>query len=526
MKDFEIAIAALTSIILFIFGLESFSKELQKISGDSFRKALGKITKIPMIGVLLGAVITSIIQSSSATSVIAIGLVNAGVLSFKNSLGIILGANVGTTVTAQLIAFKLTNFAPYIIILGFILSFIKSKYSIFAKSLFYFGFVFFTLNLISNTLAPLKDDLRVVEFLTTSQGPMLGIFIGFLITAIVQSSSVTTGLAIIFTQQGLMSIDNAIPILMGANVGTTVTALFSIINMDIAAKKSAFAHLIFNIGGVVLFLPILYFNPEILKWGSKPEITLANFHLLFNLSTSIFFLILINPFEKLIHKVLGEGKMEFERIDFSFLSDKEMDYHEKIELIKEKETQLFDFIQENYSNITLSIESNYKTIYDVSKRRIEYVEFIKKDIMKNLAISINDINDDEGIQKYVDIITRFEYLFQIHDSVESHLEIKESLENAYIEISGDLLMYLRELTSNFLSFFEKAQDNLLHKKDKDLLKDDLGQLQIHLNNFHKNILKVMIQENRNDAAILFNIVTASQRLKDKIYTYFKLYIQT
>lgn len=101
MKDFEIAIAALTSIILFIFGLESFSKELQKISGDSFRIVLGKITNIPIIGVLLGAIITSIIQSSSATSVIAIGLVNAGVLSFKNSLGIILGANAGTTVTAS-----------------------------------------------------------------------------------------------------------------------------------------------------------------------------------------------------------------------------------------------------------------------------------------------------------------------------------------------------------------------------------------------------------------------------------------
>lgn len=526
MKDFEIAIAALTSVILFIFGLESFSKELQKISGDSFRKVLGKITNIPIIGVLLGAIITSIIQSSSATSVIAIGLVNAGVLSFKNSLGIILGANVGTTVTAQLIAFKLTNFAPYIIIIGFLLSFVKSKYSVFAKSLFYFGFVFFTLNLISSTLAPLKDDIRVVEFLTTSQGPMLGILIGFLVTAIVQSSSVTTGLAIIFTQQGLMSIDNAIPILMGANIGTTITALFSIINMDIAAKKSAFAHLIFNVGGVLLFLPLVYLNKDVLIWGSSPEVSLANFHFIFNVSTSLFFLVLINPFEKLIHKALGEGKMDFSRIDFSFLSNKEINYEEKLEVIKEKEKQLFDFIQENYSSITLSIESNYKTIYEVSKRRIEYIEFIKKDIMKNLAFSINEINDDEGIQKYIDTITRFEYLFQIHDSVESHLEIKESLEASYIELSGDMLMYLRELTSNFLLFFEKTQENLQTKKDKSLMKDDLAQLQIHLNTFHKNILKIMIQENRNDAAILFNIVTASQRLKDKIYTYFKLHTQT
>jgi phosphate:Na+ symporter len=142
MPDFQIALAAVTAIILFIFGLEHFSRELQKISGERFRHFLGRVTSYPIIGLFIGAIITSIIQSSSATSVIAIGLVNAGVISFKNSLGIIFGANIGTTVTAQLIAFKLTNFAPYFIVLGFVLSLFKTKFSFIGKSLFYFGFVF------------------------------------------------------------------------------------------------------------------------------------------------------------------------------------------------------------------------------------------------------------------------------------------------------------------------------------------------------------------------------------------------
>ena len=130
MKDFQIILAAITSIILFIFGLENFSKEVQKITGEKFRNFLANATRFPFVGVIIGAVVTAIIQSSSATSVIAISLVNAGILSFKNSIGIIFGANVGTTITAQLVAFKLTAFAPAFIILGFILSFIRSKYYI------------------------------------------------------------------------------------------------------------------------------------------------------------------------------------------------------------------------------------------------------------------------------------------------------------------------------------------------------------------------------------------------------------
>jgi phosphate:Na+ symporter len=258
MKDFQIIVAAATSIILFVFGLENFSKEIQKISGESFRKFLASATKYTSLGILIGAVVTAFIQSSSATSIIAISLVNAGVLSFKNSVGIILGSNIGTTVTAQLVAFKLTAFAPAFIILGFLLNFIKSKYSVFAKSLFYFGFVFFTLNLISSTLVPLQNDERLIGYLSANHSPLFGVIIGFLITALVQSSSVTTGLAIIFTQQGLMSLENAIPVLMGANIGTTVTALISIINMDIAAKKTALAHFIFNLGGVLIFLPLVW----------------------------------------------------------------------------------------------------------------------------------------------------------------------------------------------------------------------------------------------------------------------------
>ena len=276
MDHLHILMAGVTSIILFIFGLEHFSKEIEQISGDKFRRSLSKATSIPLLGAAIGALVTAVIQSSSATSVIAISLVNAGVLSFKNSVGIIFGANVGTTVTAQLVAFKLTSFAPVFIILGFLLSLTKSRLSIFGKSVFYFGFVFFSLNLISAALQPLQNEPELIQYLTQPQSPYLAILVGCLFTAIVQSSSVTTGLVIVFAQQGLISLENAVPIMMGANVGTTATALLAMLNTDLAAKKTAFSHFLFNVGGVLLFLPLLLiFGGRLNELELEPAMALA-----------------------------------------------------------------------------------------------------------------------------------------------------------------------------------------------------------------------------------------------------------
>jgi phosphate:Na+ symporter len=157
METLSILMTGLTAIVLFVFGLENFSREIERISGEHFRKSLSNATQWPLVGVLIGALVTAVIQSSSATSVISISLVNAGVLSFKNSVGIIFGSNIGTTVTAQLVAFKLTNFAPLLIIIGFFLTIVRSRFSIFGKTIFYFGFVFFSLNLIASSLEPFQN---------------------------------------------------------------------------------------------------------------------------------------------------------------------------------------------------------------------------------------------------------------------------------------------------------------------------------------------------------------------------------
>ncbi|MFG1492791.1 Na/Pi symporter [Halobacteriovorax sp. ZH4_bin.1] len=518
MKDFQIILAAISSVILFVFGLENFSKEVQNITGEKFRKFLGSATMYPVVGLLIGAIITALIQSSSATSVIAISLVNAGVMSFKNSVGIIFGANVGTTVTAQLVAFKLTAFAPVFIIIGFLLSFTRSRYAIFGKTLFYFGFVFFSLNLISSALSPLQTDARLIEFLTRSHNPLLGVLVGAVITAVVQSSSVTTGLAIIFTQQGLMSLDNAIPILMGSNLGTTVTALISIINMDIAAKKTALAHFLFNLGGVLIFLPIVIF------WGDRmplmsdvPAIALANFHLIFNVTTSFIFVIFLTPFTALIDRMLGEGKMDFERIALGL--KEESDFSEIEKNLMDDLEKTFQFVQENYNLVTLSIETNYKGIYEAAKKRIDYMDFLKAELLGFFSKFISKCNNEEEVDRIVNIMAMYEYIFQMHDSVKDITSVKVSMDNNYIELKSDVLMIVREIASSTLSVFDYISND--GQKEKDLKKVSQD-FQRNLEGFGKKVFTLMAKPERNDAGAIMHLLTYSQRLKDKLMNYYHL----
>jgi phosphate:Na+ symporter len=522
MENIPILMAGITAIILFIFGLENFSREIQQISGEKFRKSLARATKIPLVGLLLGALVTAVIQSSSATSVIAVGLVNAGVLSFKNSVGIIFGANVGTTVTAQLVAFKLTAFAPLLIIIGFFLSLLRTRYSIFGKSIFYIGFVFFSLNLISSSLQPLQQSPELVDYLTRPQSPFFAILVGCLFTAIVQSSSVTTGLAIILAQQGLLSLENAVPIIMGANIGTTATVLFTIFNMDLAAKKSALSHLLFNVCGVLLFLPLfLLYGERLNQIESDPAIALANIHLVFNVATSLLFIVFLNPFVRLIDMMLGEGKMDFKRLDIpSYNADTDFQSL-KLEL-RHNLSDLLAFLQENYNLVTLSIESNYRSVYEASARRIDYVNFLKKEYMGYFSKTVATVTDESESRQLLGLIAQFDYLFQIHDSIDDLFNAKLTMNKQYIELKSDILLMVRELSSQTLVLFDDINKQLVEGRALNITEKS-RELQATLNKINRELLSLLAHPDRRDAGALSNFITYSRRLTDKLLNFVALH---
>jgi phosphate:Na+ symporter len=311
MLNLDLLIGIATGVILFLYGIDAFSREIKAIAGEDLRKILALWTKRAPYGMALGAIVTAFIQSSTATSVLTVSLVNSAIINFRQSIGIMLGTNIGTTVTAFLVAYKLTSIGPWFIVFGFLLSIVRVKYSFFGKALFYFGLVFFALSQLSAITAPLKDDPAFAALFTQLNNPFFGIMAGALVTIVIQSSSVTTGLVVILAQSGGIQLEDAIPIILGANIGTTFTGIIASFSMDTYAKRAATVNTIFNIGGVLLFLPFLIPFTKLIEWiGGTPGEMTAIAHLLFNIVSSVVFVFFINQLEWIASKLIKSDENE------------------------------------------------------------------------------------------------------------------------------------------------------------------------------------------------------------------------
>ncbi|MDD5172079.1 MAG: Na/Pi cotransporter family protein [Candidatus ainarchaeum sp.] len=309
MLDWSIILAAASGLILFLYGMEQFSREIQKAAGESFRAFLKRATKSTPRAVILGCFVTAIIQSSTAVTLITLGLVESGILSFSQSLGIILGAGIGTTITAQLVAFNFTALGPVFILLGFIIGLFGGRFPVIGKAIFYFGLVFFGISMVSIAAAPLQEDPGIVSLISNLSSVPLAIITGFIITNLFQSSSLFTGLVVMFASSGLLTIDMAIPLVLGSNIGT-MSPLLASANMGLFAKRASVAQLLFNLGGVLIILPFLpHFTYFIISLGGTTAQQAANAHTLFNIITTVVFLIVLKPVERFVIRVVP-GKEE------------------------------------------------------------------------------------------------------------------------------------------------------------------------------------------------------------------------
>lgn len=250
---------ALGGLAFFLFGVKYMSNALQNVAGDRLRTFLEQGTKTPLRGVLLGALVTAIIQSSSATTVLTVGLVNSGLLTLHQAIGVIMGANIGTTVTAYLIGFKLEQYALPVLILGvFLLFFFKNRKVInLGQVLFGLGMLFYGMQTMGQGFAPLRDaDFFHNLMISVENRAIWGVLVGTTFTALVQSSSATIGVLQELAYQGAITYNQAVPILLGDNIGTTITALLASIGTTVAARRAAISHFLFNFLGTLIFLPL------------------------------------------------------------------------------------------------------------------------------------------------------------------------------------------------------------------------------------------------------------------------------
>lgn len=284
---FMLIIGLLGGLGLFLFGMHTMSEGLKQSAGERMRGILEQVTRNRIVGAGIGALVTTIIQSSSATSVMLVSFVNARLLQFRQTIPVLLGAALGTTITAQIIAFKITEYSLLLVAAGFFIqSFCrKEHFKAAGYALFGFGVLFFGMKIMSDAMAPLREWSPFIELLLKLENPALGILAGALFTALIQSSSAFIGIMIVLASQGLLSLDASIPLLLGSNLGTTVTALLSSLKSSLEAKKVALAFLVIKIFSVVIFAGWIPRLGELVVWLT-PEASLqrliANSHTLIN----------------------------------------------------------------------------------------------------------------------------------------------------------------------------------------------------------------------------------------------------
>ena len=322
MNDaFQITFGLLGGLAIFIFGMNMMSESLQKAAGEKMKKILGILTVNPVMGVLAGTIATAVMQSSSATTVMVIGFVSAGLMTLKQGISVILGANIGTTMTAQLLAFNISDYIFVIIFVGFIVSFVfkSEKIKSIGQTIFAFGLLFEGIQIMSSVMKPLAASPVFVNMIDHVSGmPVLGVLVGTLMTLVVQSSSATIAVLQNFAAQAgpdgvssIIGLAGAIPVLLGDNIGTTITALLACIGQSRDAKRTALAHCTFNITGAFLFIwfvkPYAHFIQAISTKGPEVEVIarqIANAHTIFNITMTLIWLPLIWLLVKIVVKIL------------------------------------------------------------------------------------------------------------------------------------------------------------------------------------------------------------------------------
>ncbi|MEA3362454.1 MAG: Na/Pi cotransporter family protein [Thermodesulfobacteriota bacterium] len=475
---------------MFLFGMKIMSEGLQKIAGGNMRKILGALTNNRIIGAFVGIAVTALIQSSSATTVMVVGFVNAGLLSLVQSIGVVLGANIGTTITAQLIAFNITQYALPAIGVGAALKLFSknNKYIFSGEIILGFGLLFFGLATMKHGFNPLKtsDDFRQL-FILVGDYKLLGVLIGALVTVIVQSSSATIGITLALASSGLISFEASVALILGENIGTTITTNIAAIGTNRAAKRTAFCHFLFNTLGVIYILLLM---PAFLKLvtlitpgnadfviqtqaqatsfageiGDKPYIAryIANAHTLFNVVNTIIFLPLIGLLAKFSTLIIrGEDDLETQRV--KFIDDRVLNTPPvAIGQARRETKRMAQIALEMVEETSHFLEDNdFKRIH-VLEQKEDLVNILQREIMDFLVkLSQKSISSEtsESLGSLMNIVNDLE---SIGDHCENlwTLGMRKSEGNILFSYMGNNeVVSIADKTQEFLQFVIDAMEN-------------------------------------------------------------------
>ncbi|MCS3921875.1 phosphate:Na+ symporter [Methanococcus voltae PS] len=463
---FETVAGVVGGLALFLYGMTLMGTGLQKVAGDRLKKMIEVLTKNKYMGVLVGAVVTMIIQSSSATTVMVVGFVNASLMSLYQAIGVIMGANIGTTVTAQLVAFKLTHIAPLIVASGVALYLAskKRKHLDTAEVLIGFGILFLGMAMMSAVLKPLAGTPMFEEMLMNLENPFLGIFVGFIITVILQSSSATTGLLLAVAASGGMSLEVAFPIIFGQNIGTCVTAILSSIGASRNAKRAAIMHLLFNLIGTSIFMILIYVTPIIgfIQSLSTTDIQrqIANAHTLFNVANTLMLLPFAGYFVYVAEKILPIQEDEREMKPMKYVDKRIVEETPSIGLllISKEVLRMGKTVGKSIDYSMDALLNKDMKLVEKVKRKEKLIDLMAHELTVNLIELSNKSLSDEQHAKISVLTSTVTDLERIGDIAEEIAEKAEYMIEENLSFSEDALKDLNEMYDMIDSTYSKTMD--------------------------------------------------------------------
>ena len=401
-ENVKVVFGLIGGLALFLFGMNSMSDALQKAAGEKMKKILGFLTRNPVMGALAGALVTAVLQSSSATTVMVIGFVSAGLMSLPQAISVIFGANIGTTMTAQLMAFKISNYIYPIIFIGFMLNFVgkKEKVKNIGMVIFSFGLLFEGIEIMGEVMKPLAGSPVFVDLMgKVSSVPVLGVVLGAVMTLVVQSSSATIAVLQNFASQAgpdgvssVIGLTGAIPILLGDNIGTTITALLASIGQSKNAKRTAIAHSIFNISGSCVFVFLIPWFAKFVQFispkGNEVDVIsrqIANAHTTFNIVCTLVWLPLIPLMVKIVTTIIrGDDKVQKTAFEPKYLDMKVVEQPAAAMVLVSKELN-------RLSELAESLLTGLKASLTADKTSETYLHFKENlESVQHLQESVSD----------------------------------------------------------------------------------------------------------------------------------------
>ena len=510
LEVWTMGMGLLGGLALFLFGMEQMSDALKALAADRLKDILARLTTNRYMGALTGAIVTAIIQSSSVTTVLTVGFITAGILSVSQAVGIIFGANIGTTLTAQIIAFKVTKLALLMIAAGFAMLFISRRDQIkqYGAMIMGLGLVFFGMSLMSDAMKPLRTYAPFLDLMMRMENPALGILVAAAFTGLVQSSSATTGVVIAMAGQGLITLEAGIALIFGANVGTCVTAMLASIGKPNAALRASLIHVLFNVLGVVLWVffidhlarlvvdlsPVNAGLSGMEKLAAETPRQIANAHTIFNIANTLIFLPFGAQFARLVEYLVPERGEE--RTVITGAAPEWTQVHLDPELL---------------SVPSIALEQTRGEI----KRMGQQVGSIVEDIMPGFVD-----NNLELVDRSLEREAEVEYIGEQIDEFLIQIS-RRNLNQQQSEFAVQLMDVTKEL-EHMGQFIKKDLVPLLLKKaEADIPFDEEGKaglLEYH-ENVHANLEKTIVAFQENDAELAREVVRAKPALVGQQRTY-------